>query len=113
MTAPWYRETAFARMATATAGKQHLINSRGSRDDGRGDSEAVARSWVLPRVRPGRLAFSRRGPVNTAKATFFSVCGQHLHRLSKEHVGLSARDLRVLLRSSVHEDRSLALLDSG
>ena len=33
-----------------------------------------------------------------------------MHRLSKEHVALSFRDLRVLLRSPVHEDRLLALL---
>jgi 3-methyladenine DNA glycosylase AlkD len=33
-----------------------------------------------------------------------------MHRLSKEHQSLPFRDLRVLLRSPVHEDRSLALL---
>jgi 3-methyladenine DNA glycosylase AlkD len=33
-----------------------------------------------------------------------------MHRLSKEYVSLPFRDLRALLRSGVHEDRSLALL---
>ena len=33
-----------------------------------------------------------------------------MHRLSKEYHSLPFRDLRVLLRSPVHEDRSLALL---
>jgi 3-methyladenine DNA glycosylase AlkD len=33
-----------------------------------------------------------------------------MHRLSKEYHSLPFRDLRILLRSPVHEDRSLALL---
>ena len=33
-----------------------------------------------------------------------------MHRRSKEHHSLSFRDLRLLLRSPIHEDRSLALL---
>ncbi len=41
---------------------------------------------------------------------FLGLNAQTMHRLSKEHAGLSLRDLRVLLRSAVHEDRAIALL---
>ena len=41
---------------------------------------------------------------------FLGLGAQVMHRLSKEHSGLAVRDLRVLLRSPVHEDRMLALL---
>jgi 3-methyladenine DNA glycosylase AlkD len=41
---------------------------------------------------------------------FLGLRADAMHRLSKEHVALSFRDLRVLLRSPVHEDRMLALL---
>ena len=64
-----------------------------------------------PEGAAGAARFFKTGPGQYGEGDIFLGLGaKHLHRLSKEHVGLSARDLRVLLRSSVHEDRSLALL---
>jgi 3-methyladenine DNA glycosylase AlkD len=55
--------------------------------------------------------FFKTGPGQYGEGDLFlGLRAQEMHRLSKEHVGLSVRDLRVLLRSPVHEDRALALL---
>jgi 3-methyladenine DNA glycosylase AlkD len=55
--------------------------------------------------------FFKTGPGQYGEGDIFLGLGAAvMHRLSKEHVALSFPDLRVLLRSPVHEDRSLALL---
>ncbi len=64
-----------------------------------------------PEAAAGSARFFKTGPGQYGEGDIFLGLGAaELHRLSKEHVGLSVRDLRVLLRSPVHEDRSLALL---
>jgi 3-methyladenine DNA glycosylase AlkD len=55
--------------------------------------------------------FFKTGPGQYGEGDIYlGLSAAVMHRLSKEHVSLSFRDIRVLLRSPVHEDRSLALL---
>jgi 3-methyladenine DNA glycosylase AlkD len=69
------------------------------------------RSLGSPEAAAGAARFFKTGPGQYGEGDIFLGLGaQKMHRLSKEHSGLSVRELRVLLRSPVHEDRSLALL---
>jgi 3-methyladenine DNA glycosylase AlkD len=59
----------------------------------------------------GAARFFKTGPGQYGEGDIFlGLNAQTMHRLSKEHAGLSLRELRVLLRSPVHEDRAIALL---
>jgi 3-methyladenine DNA glycosylase AlkD len=64
-----------------------------------------------PEAAAGAARFFKTGPGQYGEGDILlGLRAQEMHRLSKEHVGLAVRDLRVLLRSPVHEDRMLALL---
>jgi 3-methyladenine DNA glycosylase AlkD len=55
--------------------------------------------------------YCRTGPGEYAERdVFLGLRAAVLHRLAKEHNSLPFNEVRVLLRSSIHEDRSLALL---
>jgi 3-methyladenine DNA glycosylase AlkD len=66
-----------------------------------GSPEATAEAARFFKMGPGQYS---EGDI------FLGLNAATMHRLSKEHVALSLRDVRALLRSPVHEDRSLALL---
>ena len=66
-----------------------------------GSPEATAQAARFFKTGPGQYG---EGDI------FLGLNAQTMHRLSKEHVGLAMRDLRVLLKSPIHEDRLLALL---
>jgi 3-methyladenine DNA glycosylase AlkD len=68
---------------------------------GLGSTEAAAQAARFFKTGPGQYG---EGDI------FLGLGAAVMHRLSKEHIALSFPDLRVLLRSPVHEDRSLALL---
>jgi 3-methyladenine DNA glycosylase AlkD len=66
-----------------------------------GSPEAMAQAARFFKMGPGQYG---EGDI------FLGLNAATMHRLSKEHVALSLSEVRVLLRSAVHEDRSLALL---
>jgi 3-methyladenine DNA glycosylase AlkD len=68
---------------------------------GLGSPEAAAMAARFFKTGPGQYA---------EKDILLGLRAEVMHRLSKEYLSLPLRDLRVLLRSAVHEDRSLALL---
>src|SRR4051794_541232 len=68
---------------------------------GLGSPEAAAMASRFFKTGPGHYG---------EKDILLGLRAEAMHRLSKEYHSLPLRDLRVLLRSPVHEDRSLALL---
>ena len=66
-----------------------------------GSPEATAQAARFFKTGPGQYG---EGDI------FLGLNAETMHRLSKEHAGLSVRELRLLLRSPVHEDRAIALL---
>jgi 3-methyladenine DNA glycosylase AlkD len=68
---------------------------------GLGSPEAAAMAARFFKTGPGQYA---------EKDILLGLRAEVMHRLSKEYQSLPLRDLRMLLRSAVHEDRSLALL---
>jgi 3-methyladenine DNA glycosylase AlkD len=59
----------------------------------------------------GAARFFKTGPGQYSEGDIFlGLRAAEMHRLSKEHAALSFKELRVLLRSRVHEERALALL---
>jgi 3-methyladenine DNA glycosylase AlkD len=68
---------------------------------GLGSPEAAAMAARFFKTGPGQYA---------ERDILLGLRAEVMHRLSKEYQTLPLRDLRVLLRSAVHEDRSLALL---
>ncbi len=64
---------------------------------------------------PGAAAMAARffktGPGQYGEGDIFlGLCAKEMHQLSKEHTTLPVKELRVLLKSPIHEDRMLALL---
>jgi 3-methyladenine DNA glycosylase AlkD len=68
---------------------------------GLGSPEAAAMAARFFKTGPGQYG---------EKDILLGLRAEVMHRMSKEYHSLPLRDLRVLLRSPVHEDRSLALL---
>jgi 3-methyladenine DNA glycosylase AlkD len=69
------------------------------------------RKFGSPEATAQAARFFKMGPGQYGEGDIFlGLSAETMHRLSKEHDGLSLRELRLLLRSPVHEDRSLALL---
>ena len=68
---------------------------------GLGSPEAAAMAARFFKTGPGQYG---------EKDVLLGLCAEVMHRLSKEYQSLPLRELRELLRSGVHEDRSLALL---
>jgi 3-methyladenine DNA glycosylase AlkD len=55
--------------------------------------------------------FFKTGPGQYGEGDIFlGLRAREMHQLSKEHGSLPFKDLRILLRSPIHEDRMLALL---
>ena len=69
------------------------------------------RSLSSPEAAALAARFFKTGPGQYGEGdVFLGLSAAEMHKLAKEHRTLSFADLKVLLRSAIHEDRMLALL---
>jgi hypothetical protein len=69
------------------------------------------RSLGSPEAAASAARYYKTGPGQYAEGDIFlGLCAVVMSRLAKEYRDLSFNELQVLIRSAVHEDRSLALL---
>jgi 3-methyladenine DNA glycosylase AlkD len=72
------------------------------------------RSLSSPEAAALAARFFKTGPGQYGEGdVFLGLRAAELHKLAKEHRALSFDELRLLLRSEIHEDRLLALLILG
>jgi 3-methyladenine DNA glycosylase AlkD len=75
------------------------------------DVQEHLRSLGNPEAATAAERFFKTGPGQYAEGDLFlGLRAAEIHRLARECQDLAFKDVRILLRSSIHEDRSLALL---
>jgi 3-methyladenine DNA glycosylase AlkD len=75
------------------------------------DVQEQLRSLSSPEAAALAARYFKTGPGEYGEGdVFLGLCAAEMHKLAKEHRTLPFGELKVLLRSAIHEDRLLALL---